>query len=117
MRIWERAVLGRTIRATVECLDEGWDVSVFGGDMTHVGAVTLAGPKGKEQTLERPGHKDAAVTRRWAVALAEVWGGPICVRCGIHFDHVTRTDLAQLLTVCEELLDVIKRTNLMERSP
>ena len=60
---------GITVEA--EPLDEGWDIRVTGGDRSHVGAVTLTEPDGAEQTIERPGHKDAHVSRPWAVRLAK----------------------------------------------
>ncbi len=114
MRTWKKPVLGRTICAETERLDEGWDVSVTGGDRTHIGAVTMAGLEGEGQTLERPGHRDGIVSRRWAAALAEAWGGPVCVCCGIHFDNATPTDLAHILAACDELLDTVKNADLME---
>ena len=51
----ERIVLGFPIRVEIRKLDEGWDVGIFGGCKTHVGAVTLAAPDGTVETLERPG--------------------------------------------------------------
>lgn len=45
----EVQLLGWPIRAEALRLDEGWDVSVFGGSRSHVGAVTLAEPDGSIQ--------------------------------------------------------------------
>ena len=100
----ERTVLGFPICAEVTKLDEGWDVSIFGGCKTHVGAVTLAEPKGTVQTLERPGHKDSFVSIRWAERLAAHLNAPVCVRCGIHYDHATKEQLEEITTSCDEIL-------------
>ena len=96
--------LGHLITARAQWLDAGLDVSVFGGVRTHVGAVTLAEPDGTEQTLERTGHRDAAVSRTWAMALAEKLAMPVCVRCGIHYDQATKDQIAQILALCDGLL-------------
>lgn len=68
----ECEALGQSIRAEALRLDEGWDVSVFGGSRSHVGAVTLAEADGSVQTLLRRDHRDDAVSVRWAQALAVV---------------------------------------------
>ena len=62
----ECEALGQSIRAEALRLDEGWDVSVFGGSRSHVGAVTLAEADGSVQTLLRRDHRDDAVSVRWA---------------------------------------------------
>ena len=100
----ERTVLGFPICAEVTKLDEGWDVSIFGGCKTHVGAVTLAEPNGTVQTLERSGHKDSFVSIRWAERLAVYLNAPVCVRCGIHYDHATKEQLEEITTSCDAIL-------------
>ena len=97
-------LFGCPITATAQWLDAGLDVSLFGGERTHVGAVTLAGPEGEEQTMERPGHREAALSRPWALALANALEMPVCVRCGIHYDNATREQIGQILTLCDQLL-------------
>ena len=42
----ETTVLGYPIRAVAERLDDGWDVAVYGGVRTHVGAVSLSDGRG-----------------------------------------------------------------------
>ena len=100
----ERTVLGFPMCAEVTKLDEGWDVSIFGGCKTHVGAVTLAEPNGTVQTLERSGHKDSFVSAHWAERLAAHLNSPVCVRCGIHYDDATKEQLEEIITGCDEIL-------------
>lgn len=101
----ERCALGRPIRAQAERLHSGYDVVVYGGERTHVGAVSLAAPDEPVQTLERAGHRDAAVSARWAEALARAWNAPVCVRCGIHYERATRAQISEILAACDALLE------------
>lgn len=39
-------LLGEKLWACVEKLDQGWDIGLYGGDSSHVGAVTLADEDG-----------------------------------------------------------------------
>ena len=100
----ERTVLGFPIRAEISRLDEGWDVGIFGGCRTHVGAVSLAAPGDAVETLERPGHKDGTISTRWAAELAAHLKTPVCVRCGIHYDSASKAQLAAIMAACEDLL-------------
>lgn len=100
----KRIVSGYPIRAEIEKLDEGWDIGIFGGCKTHVGAVTLAEPDGTVHTLERPCHRDGFVSGHWASELARMLKAPICVRCGIHYDNATKEQLAEITAGCDEML-------------
>lgn len=104
----ETFCLGRRLWAEVQRLDNGLDVGLYGGDASHVGAVTLT--DGAEcRTLQRPGHRDAVLSEMWARHLAQLTRGPVCVRCGIHFDHFTKQDLTEVLRASEELLRKTER--------
>lgn len=103
----ETSCLGRRIWAQVQKLDDGFDAGVYGGDASHVGAVSLAEASGTVQTLTRSGHKDAAVSEHWALTLSRTWQSPVCVRCGIHFDDFTKEALPLILQACDTLLSDI----------
>ena len=66
----EKQVLGYPIQAEINQLDCGWDIGIYGGCSTHVGAVTLAEPDRSFQTMEREHHKDSFVSRCWATITA-----------------------------------------------
>lgn len=104
----ERTVLGYPISVEIKKLDEGWDIGIFGGCKTHVGAVSLAAPDGTMQTMERPGHRDSVISVRWATELAKCLNVPVCVRCGIHYDNAKKEQLAVIMASCEDLLREIK---------
>lgn len=100
----ERIVLGHPVCAQVNRLDTGWDIGIYGGSHTHVGAVTMAEADGTWSTLERQAHKDGAVSQRWALALAQFLKAPVCVRCGIHYDNASKEQLAMITASCDEML-------------
>ena len=100
----EKTVLGYPIWAEVQKLDDGWDIGIYGGCSTHVGAVTLAEPDGTVQTMERPHHKDSFVSARWAEIISKLTQKPVCVRCGIHYDRATKDQLSVIVAECDEML-------------
>ncbi len=97
MKTLKRIVLGHTLQVRVQELDEGWDILVIGGSKTHMGAVTLADPGGTEQTLERKDHRDSQISRPWVLALANAWNAPVCVRCGVHYDGISKKQIDQIV--------------------
>lgn len=107
MTTWETTVFGYSIRAEVQALDNGFDVGIFGGCSTHVGAVSLAEPEGGVQTVERPGHQDRFVSEPWALRLAKAWRVPVCVRCGIHYDDASPAQIQKILAACDDLLEKV----------
>ena len=98
-RRWRITCLGQPIQAWVTALDEGYDVALYGGCRTHVGAVGLARPDGGVELLERAGHRDGVVAGRWAATLAAAWRAPVCVRCGIE----------QIVAACAALLKEVEK--------
>lgn len=100
----EKRVLGYPIWAEINRLDDGWDIGIYGGCCTHVGAVTMAEADGDWRTFEREHHKDSFVSQRWATELAKQLQSPICVRCGIHYDDATKEQLAEITASCDEML-------------
>lgn len=100
----EKQVLGYPIWAEINQLDCGWDIGIYGGCSTHVGAVTMAEPDGSFQTMEREHHKDSFVSQHWATKLAKRLRTPVCVRCGIHYDNATKEQLAMITASCDEML-------------
>lgn len=104
----EQMILGYPLIAELTALDEGWDVSITGGCRTHVGAVTLAEPDGQIQTLQREQHRDSRISEQWASELAKHLHAPVCVRCGIHYDAITKEQLSAVIDACDDLLREIK---------
>lgn len=105
-----RMLYGEPITAQVLQLDEGVHVSLFGGRKPHIGAVSIADPLGACSTVRFPGHRDDAVSARWAAALSDAGYRPAVVEAGIHYDNLSRDGIAGVLAVTEEMLtEVLSR--------
>lgn len=104
MSVYETIVLGHTLRAEVARLDDGWDIGIYGGCRTHVGAVALGEADGGLRVLAREGHRDDVVAASWAKAFARRFHAPVCVRCGIHYDDVSKNDIGTIVSACNLLL-------------
>ena len=96
--------LGRDITAVVILPAEGIHVSVFGGDRSHIGAVSVISPDGSRRDTEFPGHRDGTVASKWAGALYAAGYSPAVVECGIHYDGIDKEGIRQILESTDLLL-------------
>ncbi|MGM9538219.1 MAG: hypothetical protein ACI3VN_07805 [Candidatus Onthomonas sp.] len=103
--LFQTQCLGWPIEARVCLLDEGVQVLVTGGCKTHVGAVSYAVPGEAVRTIQFPTHRDGVVGEQWAKALCEVLRCQVVVNCGIHYDHVSKAEIGQIVSAAEELLE------------
>ena len=104
---------GKTeISCIVTYMGKDISVSIFGGDIPHIGSVVLAEPRpsltGKGQSvtssvINRLGHKDEVIARDVADALAKKYGVAVLCACGIHIHHADQQDLKQIRELVEEL--------------
>ena len=103
----------------------GRDLQVLcGGGASHIGAVALAAPaQGYElqqgqhaladqaaqpgQTAARllalPGHKEDALALRMAQSISQSLHCAVCVSAGIHYDNITRAEIAQVEQMVQDL--------------
>ena len=99
-----RECLGSRLHAEALALPGGLHVSVYGGDLPHIGAVSVAGPDGSVATTQFPGHRDGAVSEAWARALSERGFRPAVVEAGIHYDGITPEGIRRVLEAGKALL-------------
>lgn len=99
-----RELMGAPITAQVLRLPVGVQVTLCGGTLPHIGAVSIAGPEGPVQTTQFPTHKDGVVGAEWAAALAEAGLRPAVVVAGIHYDGLTKAEIAEVVAVTREML-------------
>lgn len=92
----------------------GGDVSVTvrGGTGHHVGAVSLAlyePDRGSAtvSTITAPGHRDDAVSARFAKELSRSLRCTVSVTAGVHIDHASQSELETLRQNCEECLRLL----------
>lgn len=84
---------------------------ITGGD-AHIGAVSTAylkesSPSGFEvETSSVPGHKEHVLTETFALTCALQLRRTVTVVMGIHFDHLQRQELDELINEVKHKLDV-----------
>lgn len=102
-RIWRK----KNITASVSVLDQGIQAGLYGGDLTHIGAVTVISAQGEMRTAVFPGHKEAALSERWAQRLFQMTEGPVAVCAGIHYDGLTAAEIRQVVELTDEMLEEV----------
>ena len=65
-----KTLYGYEIAADATALDEGIHVLLYGGEKSHIGAVTIVGPGGQVNTTAFDGHKEDTLSQKWALAIA-----------------------------------------------
>lgn len=108
--ILEEMLLGFPIRCEVTGLDEGLYVLLTGGCRTHIGAVSVCLPGKTPETKVFPGHKEHYISEPWARNLADHFGVPVCVVCGIHYDNVSKDQIDEILACTDKMLQELKKT-------
>ena len=98
-------LMGRAITAEILCLGQGLHVSVYGGDIPHIGAVSIISPDGACSTVQFPKHRDGAISERWARALAYAGYCPAVVEAGIHYDQLNEQGISDVLSLTSEMLN------------
>lgn len=107
------SLLGRPVRISVYDTGGGVNVLIEGGDRGHIGAAALAAPGCETAVTELPGHREGIVAKGWAEALSNRLGVPVSVEAGIHFDGITRPEIAAVLAELdrerERVLSALRR--------
>ena len=103
----------------------GRDLQVLcGGGASHIGAVALAAPaqahelqegqhaqadqaaqpgQTEARLLALPGHKEDALALRMAQSISQSLHCAVCVSAGIHYDNITRAEIAQVEQMVQDL--------------
>lgn len=89
--IIKRDVLGRTIEARLT-----WQ----GKDLL----VTVTGGEPRIEKILLPAHRDDVISDKFAQALAQRLNTTVCVVSGIHFDGVSKQDIAEIVRASDEML-------------
>lgn len=92
------------IHLNIDLLDEGVHALITGGEHTHIGAVTIVSPYGELKSIQYPGHKDGVLADMAAKKLYETCQCPVTVSAGIHYDNITKEEIAEVVQSIEKLL-------------
>lgn len=100
-------VLGSEIRATVQRLDYGNCVTVFGGEMSHIGATVTADGDGVLHSIGLPGHRELEICEEWARDIYAATCAPVSVTAGVHYDGISRENLKIVIRALKELKEEV----------
>ena len=103
--VGEEELLGSIINVECTIMDRGVHVLIVSNPHGHVGAVSHMEEEGGLQTVQYPGHKDAAISDVWAKRLYEQLQRPVTVCCGIHYENITKKQLEQVVARANEILE------------
>jgi len=91
-------------------------IAIYGGDAHHIGGVATAYPTESHyrnastvsvSTLTLPGHKDYVVANTAAEKICKALEVPTVVTVGIHYDNASRTEIEEIISVVNALVDEI----------
>ena len=108
---FETSALGKSIIARLLWAGVDLTVLISGGDLPHIGSVTVAHWQEERVILTTtllPSHREDAVSEPFAKVLAECTGHTVTVLCGVHYDGITREGIAEVLAAADRLLEEIK---------
>lgn len=109
--LWNEEITAVLHRAGKDCA-----VVVVGGQKEHVGAVSLCSEEGETQTLVFPGHKEQFITGPWCESIHALTGGAVSVAAGVHYDDLSKEEIAQVMYVTDALLGQVLRYLAADRS-
>ena len=78
--------------------------AIYGGELPHIGAVTVISPEGILSTTEFPSHKDSTISEKWARSLCASGFCPVVVTAGIHYDCLPREKISEIIEKTDVLL-------------
>lgn len=92
-----------------------WNVSIFGGDISHIGAVAIGIPRPSLKDKNKisssvslitvTGHKEDVLVQKYAKELSSKINSTVVVCCGIHIDNITFDEIIALGDVIDKIID------------
>ncbi len=109
----EKIFDGYELTCDVISMGEDITLAVYGGGNPHVGSVVMAtarqsltgeGISATSSVLNRVGHKDEAIARRFAEEAAKAKNCTAVCVCGIHVDGMTPDQIQETEAAADRLL-------------
>lgn len=105
----------KEITLTALFMGKDLNVSIYGGDLPHIGAIALGIPRpsledknkisSSVSLLTITGHKEDVIVQRLAKVLSKNFNSTVVVSCGIHYDNITLEDIEAINLLISDLTD------------
>ncbi|MBB6714026.1 hypothetical protein [Clostridium gasigenes] len=92
-----------------------WNISIYGGEISHIGAVALGIPRlsldgsnkisSSVSVLTITGHKEDIIVQNVAKKICSKINSTVVVCCGIHIKDITFDEIENLNYVIDELVE------------
>ena len=96
-------------------MGKDWNISIYGGDTPHIGAIALGIPRpslenknkisSSVSVLTITGHKEDVIVQKAAKILSSTLNSTVVVSCGIHINNITFNDIGNLNLLIDNLVD------------
>jgi hypothetical protein len=107
IHIVKRTILNKEITACVQSLDHGIQVTITGGDLSHVGSVSVMDEQGSLTTTLFPNHRDNVIGDKWAGEIYKKNSLPVVVTAGVHYDNINKNDIENIINETDDMLDEV----------
>jgi hypothetical protein len=107
MKKYQDSALVRDCRIRLEITDtkQGIQGLLIGGELPHIGAVTVISPEGKATSIVFQGHKEGELADWCAEKLYGFFDQPVVMSCGIHYDNITGEEIARVVSESCRMLE------------
>lgn len=92
-------------------------VIIYGGDIPHIGCVTLSQPRpsimnesvisSTTSIINIIGHKDDVIARYVSEKLSSSLNKNVAVSCGVHIDNIKKCEIDAIISMAKELTKLI----------
>ncbi len=103
------------INCTALKMGNDWNISIYGGDIPHIGAIALGIPRpslenknkisSSVSVLTITGHKEDIIVQKIAKILSSTLNNTVVVSCGIHINDISFDDIQNLNLVIDNLVN------------
>lgn len=100
----DRSLWGFPVTACITLLPRDIHVLLTGGQLPHVGAMSLFSRGEAEGAVQPAGHREQTLTDHWAEVLSRRFDCRVAVVGGIHYDNATPAQIKTILSVTEKML-------------
>lgn len=103
------------IHCSATKMGNDWNISIFGGDISHIGAVAIGIPRPSLEDKNKvsssvslitvTGHKEDVIVQKYAKELSTKINSTVVVCCGIHINNITFDEIIDLGNVVDKIID------------